>query len=98
MYREKQKLLADLAEPLLFRVSEVEVRPAAVAEAKVFVGKVLEKVKLWETTKLHITEEERQDVTDKANGVLEWLDENEAKQATLECYEDPVFTSKEVRA
>ncbi len=97
MYRKKQEQLATPAEALFFRMSETEVRPAAVAAAKVFIGKVLEKVETWETTKLHITEQERQDVIDKANEILTWLNENEAKQAALEYFEDPVFTSRHVR-
>ncbi len=97
MYRKKQEQLAVPAEALFFRMSEVEVRPAAVAAAKVVVGKILEKVEIWKNTKVHITEQERQDVIDKANEVLAWLNENEAKQAALEYYEDPVFTSKHVR-
>ncbi len=97
MYKKKQKQLASPAEAMFFRKSEVEVRPAAVAAARLLVTKILEKVEEWEKTKPHVTETERQDAIDRGNEVLAWLDENEAKQAALECHEDPVFTSTQVR-
>ncbi len=82
---------------MFFRKSEAEVRPATVATTRVLIAKVLDKVESWVKTKPHITESERQDTIDKANKILVWLNENEANQSALECHEDPVFTSAQVR-
>ncbi len=97
MYRQKHKKLAAPAEAILFRKSEAEVRPATVAAARLIVSRIFEKVEEWEKTKPHITESERQDAIEKGEEILLWLDKNEARQADLECHEDPVFTSEQVR-
>jgi hypothetical protein len=53
-------------------------------------------VAAWAVERPQITEEDHTGVTDTLDRLTKWLEEKEAKQATLESHETPAFTSRDV--
>ena len=53
-------------------------------------------VAAWAVERPQITEEDHKGVTDTLDRLTKWLEEKEAKQATLESHETPAFTSRDV--
>ena len=95
-FEDKYAELSVPFEKILFRLEELEARPAAVEALTKKLGKVEELMTKWETEKPHITEEERKDVLDKVAEARKWLEDSEKKQKKVKAHEDPAFTSAEV--
>ncbi|CAB1098258.1 HSP70 [Ectocarpus sp. CCAP 1310/34] len=95
-YRKKRGELAELAEAMFLRSSELVARPAELARGREFTAKVRESVEKWEKTKPHITEQERTDVMEKIDSAEKWMSDKEAEQAAHPPHETPVFKSAEV--
>ncbi|CAM9883423.1 unnamed protein product, partial [Ectocarpus sp. 12 AP-2014] len=95
-YRKKRGELAELAEAIFLRSSELVARPAELARGREFTAKVRESVEKWEKTKPHITEQERTDVMEKIDSAEKWMSDKEAEQAAHPPHETPVFKSAEV--
>ena len=95
-FEDKYAELSVPFEKILFRLEELEARPAAVESLTKKLGKVEDLMTKWETEKPHITEEERKEVLDKVAEVRKWLEDAEKKQKKVKAHEDPAFTSAEV--
>lgn len=95
-YRKRKNKIADMNDAIMLRVSEMTDRPAAVEVAHELLANFTGVVKRWEEEKPQITEEERQEVTDKITKIHDWLDEKEAEQAALSAHDVPAFTSAQV--
>merc|ERR1712157_576874 len=95
-YTAKYQELAEPAEKIFFRWSEMIARPEAVLSLQSKLVKVEELMTKWKETKPQVTEEERNDVLAKVEKVKEWIKDMEEKQAELESFEDPAFNSTEV--
>ncbi|CAM9800915.1 unnamed protein product, partial [Ectocarpus sp. 4 AP-2014] len=95
-YRKKRGELAELAEAIFLRSSELVARPAELARGREFTAKVRESVEKWEKTKPHITEQERTDVMEKIDSAEKWMSDKEAEQAAHPPHETPVFKSADV--
>merc|ERR1712232_276930 len=88
---------AEISEPMekiLFRLSEMTARPAAILALNEKLDKIEKLMTKWETTHSHITEEERGGVLEKVEEVKKWIVEEE-EQSKLAGSDDPVFTSEE---
>mmetsp|Transcript_31659 Transcript_31659/g.46706 ORF Transcript_31659/g.46706 Transcript_31659/m.46706 type:complete len:926 (-) Transcript_31659:2784-5561(-) len=89
---------AEISEPMekiLYRLSEMTARPAAVTALKQKLEKIEKLMEKWETTHPHITEEERAEVLAKVEEVKGWISEKEEEQSKVVGSHDPVFTSEE---
>jgi len=95
-FEDKYAELSVPFEKILFRLEELEARPAAVESLTKKLGKVEDLMTKWETEKPDITEEERKEVLDKVAEVSKWLEDAEKKQKKAKAHEDPAFTSAEV--
>ena len=95
-FEDKYAELSVPFEKILFRLEELEARPAAVESLTKKLGKVEDLMAKWETEKPHITEEERKEVLDKVAEARKWLEDAEKKQKKAKAHEDPAFTSAEV--
>ena len=96
VYTQKLGELKAPAEKVFFRVAEVPARKNAIAALQKKLKKVGDLMKKWETTMPQITEEERNEVLAKVEGVNSWINEKEEAQGTADPTADPVFTSEEV--
>lgn len=88
--------LSEPFEKILLRVSESTARPEAVAELEKKLLDVEELMKKWETTKPHVTEDERKEVLDKVGAAKEWLKDANKKQSKKKDHDDAAFLSEEV--
>ncbi|CAM9469770.1 unnamed protein product [Ascophyllum nodosum] len=95
-YRKKRAELAEGAEVIFSRLSELTARPEELARGRMFTSKVKESVEQWEKTKPQITEQERKDVIAKIESAEKWMDDKEAEQNKLTPHEKPAFKSSEV--
>mmetsp|Transcript_4232 Transcript_4232/g.6592 ORF Transcript_4232/g.6592 Transcript_4232/m.6592 type:complete len:913 (+) Transcript_4232:132-2870(+) len=89
---------AEISEPMekiLFRLSEMTARPAAIVALNEKLDKIEKLMTKWETTHSHITQEERGGVLEKVEEVKKWIAEKEEEQSKLAGSDDPVFTSEE---
>ncbi|CAM9929756.1 unnamed protein product [Pylaiella littoralis] len=95
-YRKKRAELAEMAEAIFFRSSELVARPAELARGREFTSKVRASVEKWETTKPQITEQERTDVMEKIDSAEKWMSDKETEQVAQPAHETPLFKSVEV--
>ncbi|CAM9478515.1 unnamed protein product [Hapterophycus canaliculatus] len=95
-YRKKRAELAEMAEAIFFRSSELVARPAELTRGREFTTKVRESVEKWEKTKPQITEQERTDVIEKIDSAEKWMADKEEEQNAQPAHEPPVFKSSEV--
>merc|ERR1712232_262437 len=89
---------AEISEPMekiLYRLSEMTARPAALNALKEKLDKIEKLMTKWETTHPHITEEERTNVLSKVETVKEWMAQKEEEQSKIAGSDDPTFTSEE---
>jgi len=89
---------AEISEPMekiLYRLSEMTARPAAVTLLNEKLEKIEKLMVKWETSHPQITEEERAEVLAKVEEVKEWIAGKEEEQSKVAGSEDPVFTSEE---
>merc|ERR1712232_296797 len=82
-------------EKILYRLSEMTARPAALNALKEKLDKIEMLMMKWETTHQHITEEERKDVLSKVETVREWMAQKEEEQSKTADSDDPTFSSEE---
>jgi len=95
-YEAKLKEMQALADPIFFRMNEMEARPEAVKRARERIEAARELIATWEESKPQITAEEREKALEHCKNTTEWLDTQEKAQAKKKAHEDPAFTSDEV--
>ena len=94
-YNALAKNLSEEFRTYVSRKEEHELRETVVATAEKGLEAYEGKVEELKTAKPWVTEEERQDVTDKIAEIKAWLQEQIEAQSKLELSEDPVFKSEE---
>lgn len=80
------------------RKEEYSLRDAAIESAKTKLAKVQDKTEELEKKKTWITAEQRQDVLEKINETLSWIDEVIEKQKGVALDEDPAFKVSDIDA
>ena len=94
--RARKSETKDSIDAVLFRLTELELRPKAVAAARAVLAATEAKIAEWAVTKPQLTDDEFSTLREKLAAVAEFLEESEAKQADLTDFVAPAFTSEEV--
>ena len=90
---------AELSVPfdkVLLRLSELTARPAALEALKKRLTEIEQLMATWATDRPQVTEEERNTVLEKVEGIRQWVIDQEAAQAAKKPHEDPAFLSVDV--
>lgn len=95
-YDKERKNLSDLFDSLNNRKVQHAERETVAATAEKGLEAYEAKLDDLKTTKTWITDEERQDVTDKIGEIRNWLKEQLDAQAELKLSEDPVFQTADL--
>lgn len=95
-YSDKYVEISSPMEAILFRLKELTARPEAIALLSKKLNKVEDILKKWETDKPHVTDEDKEPVTEEVKKVRTWIEEMEAKQAAIEPWDTAAFESKDV--
>ena len=83
---------------ILFRLAEVEARPAAVSKARSFIDDARVMLEEWTQERTWLPEDDVEAAKQGVDNLATFLEDSEKKQAATAAHEDPAFTSKEVRA
>jgi hypoxia up-regulated 1 len=83
---------------MLQRFKEHTARPKAVEKATHQLSAVTTMMAEWNSTMPHITEEEKQKVTDLVEKIRAWIEDNVEAQAKLTAFETPAFSASDVTA
>jgi hypothetical protein len=97
-YRSKWSELATLRDAVVERVTEMGKRPEAVRTARLALADILSLAGAWPVERPQIEASEVEEVEERVNTLLDWLDDQEAAQAAAPAHEAPVFTSASVLA
>jgi hypoxia up-regulated 1 len=95
-YDKQRKNMTDLFDTLNNRKVQHAERDTVASTADKGLEAYEAKIEDLKTTKTWITDEERQDVTDKIAEIRNWLKEQLEAQAQLKLSEDPVFQSADL--
>lgn len=95
-FKAKLGELQKVGQAMEKRASERTRRPEAVAKARAFAELTRKVVAAWNASKPHINETEKEGLLAKADELVAWLDEVEAKQAGRAAHEEPAFFAQEV--
>eukprot|EP00245_Coleochaete_scutata_P012766 TRINITY_DN499_c1_g2_i1.p1 TRINITY_DN499_c1_g2~~TRINITY_DN499_c1_g2_i1.p1 ORF type:complete len:545 (-),score=158.42 TRINITY_DN499_c1_g2_i1:541-1992(-) len=82
---------------IFFRLSELEARPAAVAEARKWARETTSILKLYPQTRPWINITQINEVQGKVDEMVKWLEDKEAQQAKKAPHDEPVLTSADVK-
>jgi hypoxia up-regulated 1 len=83
-------------EKILFRMEQKTALPLALKALDKQLNDTVNLMTLWETSKPHITAEEREMIIKQVDEIKEWVVEKQTNQTSILPHEDPVFTSLEI--
>ena len=92
----KLKQLRDLVAPVALRRSELQKRPAAIADAKALINKVQAKVSSWLDSRPWLTSEDTQPLKKLADELKAYIQEVSERQNATPAYETPAVLSSEI--
>ncbi|WJZ85157.1 hypothetical protein VitviT2T_004709 [Vitis vinifera] len=95
-FQERLDLLKSIGDPIFFRLTELTARPAAMEDARKYLGQLNQIVQDWETKKPWLLKDKIDEVLSDGDKVKNWLEEKEAEQKKSSGFSTPAFTSDEV--
>ncbi|KAL6334571.1 hypothetical protein AAG906_018910 [Vitis piasezkii] len=95
-FQERLDLLKSIGDPIFFRLNELTARPAAMEDARKYLGQLKQIVQDWETKKPWLLKDKIDEVLSDGEKVKNWLEEKEAEQKKTSGFSTPAFTSDEV--
>lgn len=95
-FQERLDLLKSIGDPIFFRLNELTARPAAMEDARKYLGQLKQIVQDWETKKPWLLKDKIDEVLSDGDKVKNWLEEKEAEQKKTSGFSTPAFTSDEV--
>lgn len=93
---EKYDELSVPFEKILLRITEQTARPAAIEALNKKLVEIETLLKVWNETKPHITEDERNLIQTEVDEIRKWLDEKIKEQDSLDPHAEPVFLSTDI--
>ncbi|KAJ9692918.1 hypothetical protein PVL29_011840 [Vitis rotundifolia] len=95
-FQERLDLLKSIGDPIFFRLNELTARPAAMEDARKYLGQLKQIIQDWETKKPWLLKDKIDEVLSDGEKVKNWLEEKEAEQKKTSGFSTPAFTSDEV--
>ncbi|CBI28657.3 unnamed protein product, partial [Vitis vinifera] len=95
-FQERLDLLKSIGDPIFFRLNELTAWPAAMEDARKYLGQLKQIVQDWETKKPWLLKDKIDEVLSDGDKVKNWLEEKEAEQKKTSGFSTPAFTSDEV--
>ncbi|XP_034680801.1 heat shock 70 kDa protein 17-like, partial [Vitis riparia] len=92
-FQERLDLLKSIGDPIFFRLNELTARPAAMEDARKYLGQLKQIVQDWETKKPWLLKDKIDEVLSDGDKVKNWLEEKEAEQKKTSGFSTPAFTS-----
>lgn len=96
-YKEKQRELEKLSNPIFFRAKELTERPKVIKKIISYMEECKNKLEDWIVTKPQITEEERNETLLLINITQDSVKELIEKQEQTPLTEEPAFTSNDIK-
>ncbi|KAI4374239.1 hypothetical protein MLD38_012253 [Melastoma candidum] len=94
-FEERLTSLKAIGDPMFFRLKEVTERPAAVEQAKKYLGRLQEILQEWEDKKPWLPREKIDEIVKGGEDLKIWLEQKETEQKNAGLAK-PAFTSDEV--
>ncbi|PKA55138.1 Heat shock 70 kDa protein 17 [Apostasia shenzhenica] len=95
-FKERLESLKEIGDPILFRLNELNARPAALESARLYLGELQKIVDNWEKNKPWLPKSRVDEILSEAGKLESWLQEKEDLQKETSNLSTPVFTSEEV--
>jgi hypoxia up-regulated 1 len=96
VYKDKEKEVKTMAEPIFRRFTEMAARPEAVTRAKKQIEGIRKRVAKWADTMPQITGNETDKMRDLVDKAEAWIDEKEVEQSKKTPFDEPEFLSSDV--
>lgn len=96
LYKEKEREVGNVAEPIFLRYGELTDRPAAVERARKQIEGIRKRMLKWPDTMPQITTNETEKIADLVDKVEQWIDEKEVEQSKKTPFEEAEFLSTDV--
>lgn len=97
-FRERLEALKNIGEPIFFRLTELQSRPAAVELALKYLDTINDTLEEWEKKKPWISDISKNELLDAVDAFKKWLTEKQLEQQKTPAHGKAAFTSDEIYA